>query len=165
MRPTRESREARLFRRTHAPDSLLFGLTPGGVYQAAIVTNGTGELLPHLFTLTVHKSGVGGIFSVALSLESLPLGVTQHPASWSSDFPHAPHGRARPSVLLDPFVGKPPPGSCSGALPFTKIHARGREGKECDSGVQLAVEGVVGELIRRFCFAPGHVLDIDAGEA
>ena len=33
--------------------------------------------------------GVGGIFSVALSLESLPLGVTQHPAPRSSDFPQA----------------------------------------------------------------------------
>jgi hypothetical protein len=30
----------------------LFGLAPGGVYLAPIVTDGTGELLPHLFTLT-----------------------------------------------------------------------------------------------------------------
>ena len=30
----------------------LFGLAPGGVYQAPIVTDGTGELLPHPFTLT-----------------------------------------------------------------------------------------------------------------
>ena len=30
----------------------LFGLAPGGVYQAPAVTGGTGELLPHLFTLT-----------------------------------------------------------------------------------------------------------------
>lgn len=29
--------------------------------------------------------------SVALSLESPPLGITQHPALWSSDFPHAMH--------------------------------------------------------------------------
>ena len=30
----------------------LFGLAPGGVYQAPAVTSGTGELLPHPFTLT-----------------------------------------------------------------------------------------------------------------
>ncbi len=33
------------------------------------------------------RRGVGGLFSVALSLGSLPLGVTQHPARWSPDFP------------------------------------------------------------------------------
>ena len=32
----------------------LFGLAPDGVYQAPIVTDETGELLPHLFTLTLH---------------------------------------------------------------------------------------------------------------
>ncbi len=41
---------------------------------------------------------------MALSLESLPLGVTQHPAPWSSDFPQAPIRRPRPSVLLNPFA-------------------------------------------------------------
>ena len=30
----------------------LFGLAPGGVYLATSVTGSTGELLPHLFTLT-----------------------------------------------------------------------------------------------------------------
>ena len=30
----------------------LFGLAPGGVYKASPVTQGTGALLPHLFTLT-----------------------------------------------------------------------------------------------------------------
>jgi hypothetical protein len=29
----------------------LFGLAPGGVYQATPIAQGTGELLPHLFTL------------------------------------------------------------------------------------------------------------------
>ena len=33
----------------------LFGLAPGGVCQAPVVTDGTGELLPHLFTLTRHS--------------------------------------------------------------------------------------------------------------
>ena len=30
----------------------LFGLAPGGVYQAPLIAQGTGELLPHPFTLT-----------------------------------------------------------------------------------------------------------------
>src|SRR5512136_1500939 len=30
----------------------LFGLAPGGVYLASVVTAGPGELLPHPFTLT-----------------------------------------------------------------------------------------------------------------
>jgi len=31
------------------------------------------------------------MFSVALSLGSLPVGVTHHHALWSSDFPRLPH--------------------------------------------------------------------------
>ena len=47
----------------------LFGLAPGGVYQATPIAQSTGELLPHLFTLTHRGSRLeGGIFSVALSL-------------------------------------------------------------------------------------------------
>ena len=34
----------------------LFGLAPGGVYPATLITQGTGELLPHLFTLTHRGS-------------------------------------------------------------------------------------------------------------
>jgi hypothetical protein len=45
----------------------LFGLAPGGVYQATPITQGTGELLPHLFTLTPTSVGTVS-FSVALSL-------------------------------------------------------------------------------------------------
>jgi hypothetical protein len=41
-------------KRSGAASSLLFGLTPGGVYLAAAVTGGTGELLPRLFTLAVR---------------------------------------------------------------------------------------------------------------
>ena len=53
-----------------------------------------GELLPHLFTLTRNPKAPGGMFSVALSVGSPPLGVTQRPVLWSSDFPHLrPHGR------------------------------------------------------------------------
>ena len=50
----------------------LLGLAPGGVYLATPITQGTGELLPHLFTLTLwnrrSRLPQGGIFSVALSL-------------------------------------------------------------------------------------------------
>ncbi len=66
--------------------TLLFGLAPGGVYQATMVTHDTGELLPHLFTLTPRHAR-GGMFSVALSLGSPPVAVSDHPALWSSDFP------------------------------------------------------------------------------
>ena len=34
----------------------LFGLAPGGVCLAPAVTDGTGELLPHRFTLTRHST-------------------------------------------------------------------------------------------------------------
>jgi len=51
----------------------------------------SGVLLPHLFTLTRSWKPVsGGIFSVALSLGSPPLGVTQRTALWSPDFPLLP---------------------------------------------------------------------------
>ena len=52
---------------------------------------GRGELLPRRFTLARNEVGtppVGGLFSVALSVGLPLLGVTQHPALGSSDFPH-----------------------------------------------------------------------------
>ena len=63
--------------------------------------SGRGALLPHLFTLTSYPCGFrGGIFSVALSVPFPSLGVTQHAALWSSDFPprlspRRPSGRLR----------------------------------------------------------------------
>ena len=54
-----------------------------------------GELLPRLFTLTPRHPSTssgkarGGMFSVALSLGSPPVAVSDHPALWSSDFPPA----------------------------------------------------------------------------
>jgi len=47
-----------------------------------------GELLPRLFTLITPEAD--GIFSVALSLRSPPVRVTDHLALWSSDFPLIP---------------------------------------------------------------------------
>jgi hypothetical protein len=38
---------------------------------------------------------IGGLLSVALSVGSPRLGVTQQPALWSSDFPQAPSVGAR----------------------------------------------------------------------
>jgi len=66
----------------------LFGLAPDGVYQASNVTIRAGALLPHLFTITCALfRAIGCVFSVALSVGSRPLGVTQRPALRSSDFP------------------------------------------------------------------------------
>jgi hypothetical protein len=81
------------------PIALLFGLAPGGVYLADAVTRTAGELLPHRFTLTALESG--GLFSVALSVGLPPLGVTQHPALWSPDFP--------PATLPWPAIAQPSP--------------------------------------------------------
>jgi len=83
----------------------LFGLAPGGVCPAPDVTIGAvrsyrpsprrardPDESGHLFTLTLLRAACagasrGGMFSVALSVGSPLLGVTQRPALWSSDFP------------------------------------------------------------------------------
>ena len=116
MLPTSSDQPEGLGRATRF--TLLFGLAPDGVYQAAPVTRSTGGLLPRHFTLTRYPVGSsefevrnktskdfthysplvthhlirGGIFSVALSFSSPRLGVTQHPALRSSDFPPACFG-------------------------------------------------------------------------
>ena len=71
------------------PHTPLFGLAPGGVYRAANCYQSRGALLPHHFTLTgkVLKTMAGGIFSVALSMDSRPPGVTWHLVRRSPDFP------------------------------------------------------------------------------
>ena len=66
----------------------LFGLAPDGVYLASNVTAGSGELLPHPFTLTcLCNAPAGGLLSVALSLGSPPLVIIKRHARWSPDFP------------------------------------------------------------------------------
>src|SRR5688500_4159409 len=72
--------------RTGRPFALLFGLAPGGVCLADAVTRAAGELLPHRFTLTALRRRY---VSVALSVGSPPLAVSQHPALRSPDFPPA----------------------------------------------------------------------------
>src|SRR5207249_7668925 len=60
-------------------------------------------LLPHDCTLTLHPSiarGAGRYVSVALSLGSPPLGVTQRPALWCPDFPPKTCGLRRSPGLL-----------------------------------------------------------------
>ena len=76
----------------HALRSLLFGLAPSGVYLAKRVTSSAGELLPHRFTLTERRNpSPGGLLSAALALVSRPVGVTDHSALWSPDFPLVPN--------------------------------------------------------------------------
>jgi hypothetical protein len=68
-----------------------------------------GELLPRLFTLITPEAD--GIFSVALSLGSPPVRVTDHLALWSSDFPLIPslcrRGRATILPTLTIFINWP----------------------------------------------------------
>ena len=61
----------------------LLGLAPGGVYLVRRCFHLRGELLPHLFTLTIYQR----LFSVALSVGSPRPVVNGHPTEWSSDFP------------------------------------------------------------------------------
>jgi len=66
----------------------LLGLAPGGVYRAVRVAPNAGALLPHRFTLTCDRCrSIGGLLSVALSVASRRLAVSQHPALWSPDLP------------------------------------------------------------------------------
>jgi len=90
---------------------LLFGLAPGGVCPAALITEDPGELLPHLFTLTGFRDGErrqrrGEEFFFSVSNLCLCLrgrrsffcgtfpasqraAVNGHPAPRSPDFPRA----------------------------------------------------------------------------
>ena len=68
----------------------LFGLAPGGVYLAAPIAQGTGELLPHLFTLIPTFAETVCFlwhFPYPRPVEPGTVRVTDHPALWSSDFP------------------------------------------------------------------------------
>ena len=63
---------------------------------------------------TGGRPGFGGMFSVALSVGFLLLGVTQRPALWSPDFPRterfSPRSPPPPGVIIDakPFFYKKP---------------------------------------------------------
>ena len=69
----------------------LFGLAPGGVYPASPVTGAAVRSYRTFSPLPLDSAlaglARGGMFSVALSLGSPPVGVTDHPALRSPDFP------------------------------------------------------------------------------
>jgi len=70
------------------PHPPLCGLAPGGVCRAPFVTEGAVRSYRTVSPLPRDASApIGGLFSVALSVGSLPLAVSQHPALRSSDFP------------------------------------------------------------------------------
>ena len=69
----------------------LFGLAPGGVCPAVRVTTNAVRSYHTISPLpTRHpKVSAGGIFSVALSVDSRRPDVIWHPALWSPDFPRS----------------------------------------------------------------------------
>ena len=87
--------------RTLSPESAasLFGLAPGGVCHASLVTKAavrsyrTVSPLPSptaacaACSVSVRRESLGGLFSVALSVGSRPPGVTWHLIRRSPDFP------------------------------------------------------------------------------
>ena len=90
---------------------------------ASRLAPGPGALLPHRFTLACPsrcREAIGAIVSVALSVASLRLGVTQHPALWSPDFPPRRRRSGRPALLTCPVYalrGR----ARRGALPYAPL--------------------------------------------
>ena len=69
-------------------NGFLFGLAPGGVYPATAVTSDAVRSYRTISPLPcAGEPAWGGIFSVALAVDSHRPGVTWHPAQWSPDFP------------------------------------------------------------------------------
>lgn len=68
-----------------SPYRSLFGLAPDGVYMAFPVTREAVSSYLAFAPLPIEN---WRYISVALSWESPPLDVIQHPTLWSSDFPH-----------------------------------------------------------------------------
>ena len=64
----------------------LFGLAPGGVYPAVVVTNNAVRSYRTISPLPISEE-TGGIFSAALAVSLRCPGVTWHLALWSPDFP------------------------------------------------------------------------------
>ena len=86
------------------PIALLFALAPNGVYQAAASPRRWWSLTPpfQLFPLRPEGAQVGVFFSAALSVGLPRLAVSQHPALWSPDFPHAAPGGPEPRATVWP---------------------------------------------------------------
>ena len=99
MRPTREHRTGRPL---PAWPCSGWGLPSRAGHPAA------GELLPHRFTLTSASAASRGRRSVLCGTfrGSPRLGVTQHPALWSPDFPRPrDRARGRPADSSGPSIG------------------------------------------------------------
>jgi hypothetical protein len=100
---------------------------------------GCGELLPRLFTLTPRHDR-GGIFSVALSLGSPPVAVSDHPALWSSDFPLA-LGQRSPDPL--PHLKK------MSQVPGRRLQVKGRNTRPVTCDLRLFLNLLVNRLVRQ----------------
>ena len=87
----------------------LFGLAPQGVCHAVAARAGRGALLPHRFTLATGalRRRFGGLFSVALSVASPRLAVSQPAARRSSDFPPPEGGDPPIRFTRESLTGRP----------------------------------------------------------
>ena len=90
----------------HFEASGIHGLSARGVYQATPLTRHAGELLPHLFILTIPITQDSAVsLSAALSVEgpfpTLPLPVRKHVTLSCPDFPPRPEGPERWSDAQD----------------------------------------------------------------
>ena len=79
----------------------------------------SGGLLPRLFTLTGENAG--GLFSVALSLRSPPVRVTNLPALRSPDFPPAAGSRRRSCTHSNEMQAKRKRGKGQAFLPARPV--------------------------------------------
>src|SRR5690606_721694 len=115
VRSTRGHRAGRPRSSARRAGALLLDLAPGGVYRADRITPAAGGLLHHRFTLTTANGG--GLLSVALSRGSPRVGVTDHPALWSPDFPRRPDGAATawPTPRYASYRGADPARAARGA--------------------------------------------------
>ncbi len=124
---------------TGNPYSPSIGLAPGGVCRASPVTRGTGELLPRRFTLTASRAG-SGLLSVALSLGSPPVAVSDHPCPAEPGLSSRAVRRQRLPALLQPFsrvydsCRANSRGKWKAALPretagMRRVHLSGRDGR------------------------------------
>ncbi len=88
--------------------AFLCRLAPDGVCHAATVTHGAVSSclavspLPTAPSGSLPSSGVGGLFSVALSSGSPPQVVSLHPVLRSSDFPPGTDGASPAGVCCSP---------------------------------------------------------------
>jgi hypothetical protein len=111
--------------------------------------------LPYKIGLTAFLWG--GIFSVALSLGSPPVAVSDHPALWSPDFPPA-FGRRSPDPLphLELHRSKGEKGEfypISPLTPFIELLS------------YFLIYGFVSQLICPAIFFPGHMMNIIFGKS